>query len=153
LSSPSPELIDAVVKAYAEVARPLILRWFPEPNSCIAATRATVEVLDCFGIRAWPLSVRMKALVPERNIAFGSGLLPHERTRAELLPGFTGRFSTRTKGWDGHLIVGTENHWLIDPTFDTVFHAFRKLGYDCGQRDMILAMPAGREAEGAGLGD
>lgn len=150
MSSPSPELIDAVVKAYAEVARPLILRWFPEPNSCIAASRATIEVLDCFGIRAWPLSVRMKVEVKEAHVGFGMGLLPEEQSRAERNPNHS-RFSTRSKGWPGHLIVGTENNWLIDPTFDTVFRGFRKLGYDSGYSNMILAVPAGKEVDPLGF--
>jgi hypothetical protein len=136
---PSPEVIDVIVRAYAHVARPYILRWFPERNNCIAACRATIEALDSFGIHAWPLSVRMQAKVKERKLGFGMGLLPEEAARARKKAGAR-TYSPFRRGWPGHLIVGTENHWLIDPTFDTTFDAFRMLGYDCGEQNYVMAV-------------
>jgi hypothetical protein len=145
-----PELTNVIVKAFAHVARPYILQWFPEPNSCIAACRITVEVLARFGIHSWPLSVRMKAEVKERSVACGLGLTPEELAKAKANPKHR-RFGSRSRGWPGHLIVATEHHWIIDPTFDTVFAAFRQLGYNVQERSIMLAVNTETEPDPLGF--
>lgn len=92
----------------------------------------------------------MKAVVPEHNVALGLGLLPEELARAQRNPKHR-RFGTRTKGWSGHLIVGTEHNWLIDPTFDTAFVAFRQMGYDCSEQETIMAVQCDKEIDPLGF--
>lgn len=48
--------VGQIVTAYADVARPLMRQWL-SPNSCIAATRITMNILNVFGIDARPLPV------------------------------------------------------------------------------------------------
>ncbi len=97
-----------IIARYAEVARPVILEFFP-PNSCIASTRITIEVLSRFGIKAQPVPVCFVAECRERQLAYVSGI--DLKGRAHQIQHAT------VDAWRGHLVAVAHRH-LIDASFD-----------------------------------
>jgi hypothetical protein len=126
----SPEKIEWIVTSYAQVARPIFRQFYPARNSCVAAVRTTIEVFEALGLHSWPLSVRMKVEPVGKKVAYASGLLPEEKARvirANKLHKWKGGEDRHT--WNGHLVLQTEGHWFLDPTFDMAFEGLRQAGY------------------------
>jgi hypothetical protein len=99
---------EDIVRRYASVARPVILEFFP-PNSCIAASRITIEVLRRFGIKAQAVPVSMVVQSKSRDLAFVSGLDMKGRAH-QIRP-------ASKNAWNGHCIAIAGGH-LIDASFD-----------------------------------
>lgn len=112
-----------ILSSFAEIARPIILKYFRE-DSCIASSLIALRVFRYFGIHArecpsycqvwnaatveqverqgkWPeTEEELEDWVDKYNV-FGTGIVP-----GIDLPG----------GWCGHLVVATKKH-LIDASF------------------------------------
>jgi len=112
--------ISRIIEAYAAVARPIILNFFV-PNSCIASSRITVEVLSRFGVSAEAIATKFVVLLPEKKLAYVSGLDPQERADAkkksqtwiDLLPDGDDSMNV-------HVIVLAGDRWFLDASFDQV---------------------------------
>jgi len=98
--------ISRIIEAYAAVARPIILNFFV-PNSCIASSRITVEVLSRFGVSAEAIATKFVVLLPEKKLAYVSGLDPQERADAN-------------DSMNVHVIVLAGDRWFLDASFDQV---------------------------------
>lgn len=117
-----------ILEVFAEVARPMILQFFP-PNSCIAAARTTLECLKRFSVDAYAEPVRFVVKIEELNLAFTTGLSEDERRRAISDADSWFDAATRESGWNGHLIVLAVNRrYLVDPTFDQAFYQLTQAG-------------------------
>jgi hypothetical protein len=113
---------EAVIQAFAHVARPVILGYFSR-RSCIASSRIAIECLKEFHIRSVAEPVRFSLALPDRSCMYLAGGSPAEldslRNSAHkhvALPAGDGG------GWPGHLIVRCGN-CLIDPSFDQALEA------------------------------
>lgn len=120
--------VEPFIRAYAAIARPMILHYFPEPNACIAACRTTLECLKRFGVRSRVEAVELVVTVPDLELSYVSGLSVESKQRAidkskELLS-----VENATDAWDGHVVVIADGYWLIDPTFDAPFAAMYQAG-------------------------
>ncbi len=81
------------------------------PNSCIAASRITIDCLRILGIPAEPVATKFMVQVEEIGMAYACGLSAEELyTAGESIR------HPRWIGWDGHLVVRA-GEWLIDPSF------------------------------------
>jgi hypothetical protein len=136
-----------VVAAFAETARPVILRYFNR-SSCIASSRIALEVLRYFGIDARAIPVRFALQVPSLKIAFVSGLTSEQKLKAratagtfiELEPGPEIR-NVGGGSWNGHVIVHAGG-CLLDPSFDQALDAIAQGGaqIDASPRVAVFAL-------------
>lgn len=119
-----------LLKRYCRVAREIMLP-FMGPNSCIGATRVTVDCLRSLGIQAEPIATKLAVQIPAKEIAYTSGLSDEELA--------TARNSTRTygDGWRGHLICRCGQQ-LLDPSFDQADVALKGL---LGADKVVAIMP------------
>ena len=101
---------EQLLTLYCSRARPIMLP-FMTPNSCIAATRVSIDCLQALGIPAEPLATKFAVTVPAINKLYGCGLTAEERAGALDSKEIWGN------GWNGHLVVRSGD-WLIDPSFD-----------------------------------
>ena len=136
-----------VITAFAQVARPVILRYFNR-GSCIASSRIAIEVLRHFGIPARALPVRFVLRVPALEMAFVTGLSDQEKTKARREAGsfVTVKSGPAIKGgseigWNGHLIVHAAGV-LIDPSFDQALDAIAQQGHRIDATPLIGVFPA-----------
>lgn len=112
-----------IIEHFAAVARPLILKYFPARNSCIAATRTTIECLRRFGIRARAAPVALALEIPAYELAYISGLTEEQRNKSKAAAkGFVDRTGDPDK-WPGHLVAVAEDRWFIDPTIDAAIYS------------------------------
>ena len=149
----APARTAAIVQAYAAIARPYILQFFPAPNSCISACRTTIEVLELFGVRAWALPCRMKAELPALHLAYASGLNDRDLAIARRrLQGRMRSVGRDPETWQGHLAVATEHHWFLDPTFDSIFWGLAHCGYQAHEEPQIFCAPTGSELDPEAFG-
>lgn len=110
LPPPPPHLIAATV-------RPLILQRF-RPDSCIATTRAVVEVLHYFGQAARVQPVRVCAWNAEAAALVAAKVTMSAWPRSAWSVGVTGTDQVAPDGvWDGHLVAVTTTH-LVDASLD-----------------------------------
>ncbi len=115
-----------IIKLFTEVA-PEILRAEFRADSCINATRVTIEVLKCFGVSAKPMSVRFVAMNAIYHARF-SKMNPLSATRVQLPDEATMQQWVAEGGWAlgidiwndaepgkwaGHLVALAQDH-LID---------------------------------------
>lgn len=105
--------IDEILMVYTEIARP-VMRRYMSPNSCVSATRVTIECLERFGIAARPQAVKWLVSLPARELCYASGLTEAERATAKQ--SVYHDWNTENP-WNGHLIALTDE-WLIDSSFD-----------------------------------
>jgi hypothetical protein len=97
---------------YCAVARQIMSPYLA-PNSCIAASRITIDCLHLLGIPAEPLPTKFVVYVKEIETAYTCGVKAEE-----IRPTQQSRKQWQS-GWNGHLIVRSDK-WLIDPSFDQV---------------------------------
>ena len=104
---------DNILSRYCRMSRRLMLP-FVTPNSCIASTKVTCDCLQRFGFNVRPLPTKLVFMLPDRNLAFSSGL-----SDAELA---TARDSRKVfgDGWNGHLVALVDESWLVDASLDQV---------------------------------
>lgn len=104
---------ELAIVRFAAVARPMILAFFP-PNSCIAASRIAVEVLQRFGVSAEAVPVSLIVEAKARALAFVSGV--------KLKGGATELRPSGPDSWAGHVVVIAsgfgKRRYLIDASFD-----------------------------------
>jgi hypothetical protein len=130
----------AVVRAFARVARRIILRHLNR-RSCIASSRITIECLKNFGIESSPVPVRFILRAPDLHMVFVAGISPEEQASArrsarkyiELATGPGG-------GWNGHVIVKAPG-FVIDPSFDQALDAFAEAGCRIDDAPRIAVFP------------
>ena len=111
---------------YCKIARQEMLKYMPE-NSCIAASRLTLEFCKLCGIEAELLPTKFVVEVPELEIAYTSGLSEEEMANAKS------RKKVYEKGWAGHLVVRAGD-WLIDGSFDQALSA---MGINLQEKEVI----------------
>jgi hypothetical protein len=100
-----------VLYAYCQVARK-IMRPFLGPNSCVAATRLTIDCLKRYGIVARPQPFKMALEIKDVKRAYTSGLTQEElESAAGLIHCPWGQ------GFKGHVCAIWEDV-LIDPSLD-----------------------------------
>lgn len=143
------EEIERIVTTYAEIARPWTLSYFPERNSCIGVTRGTLEVFALLGLKAWPVSVRLQLKCPAWGYEICVGLNAADKERARKISKSFLSVGTKTKGYEGHLIIATEGGWLVDPTFDFALQLLGQVAPEPKppEEDFILAMHCGDDAK------
>jgi hypothetical protein len=117
---------ESILRRYAEVARPEILRDF-RADSCIASTRITIRVMREFGIFAEPLSVIFIVGNAEwrRRIIENQEPWPDPKDIYKWCE-MTGAWSVgvgngrkREGGWPGHLVAYLPKHnFIIDASID-----------------------------------
>jgi hypothetical protein len=111
-----------IMAAYAAAARPVLRRFLPV-NSCVAATRVTIECLRHFGIEAIPRAAKWVVEFPDSKLAYTTGLTPEERSSArETIPY---AWADTEAPWNGHLIAMT-GEFLIDPSFEQAIVALNR---------------------------
>ncbi len=111
---------ELAIQAFAAVARPLILKYFP-PACCIAATRVTIECLRRFGVTAKPKATVFCVSVPEKKLAYVSG--PEKYFDFANAASWTKRgTSDGSDGYQGH-VVAFAGTTLIDAAFDQSLYA------------------------------
>jgi hypothetical protein len=112
--------VEALIRAFAQVARPEILRHH-SPDSCVASTWVTVQVMSHFGLGAEPLELRVSV--------FNSGYLRRERKLGRPLnereicaPGVwsvgIGHPPFEAGGLGGHLTARVARRYLVDASID-----------------------------------
>lgn len=119
-----PQQHTRVIKAYAEVARPLISERFGSA-SCIAAARVTIDVMRHFGLRAEPVSVVARASNAQYWAcrARVGGRPPESQKEFERWHVQDGAYvaqvgnATAPDG-SGHVVAVVEAHTLIDGAID-----------------------------------
>jgi len=104
-----------VVTALVRIARPVLLEQFSR-DSCIAATRIGIDVLEYFGVQAIPVPVGLMIFNGEATKLISQGLPTPEIRRLMLErsadePGgpwsvLVGADLNRPQGWAGHLVIG-----------------------------------------------
>lgn len=131
-----PGILSELVDNYAAVARP-IMRKYMNANSCIAASRVTMELFRLCGVDAVCIPVKFVLELPERKLAFCAGLSEEECATA------LGQKQVWADGWSGHVCVVVEGKWFLDPSFDQAFAAL-----DVENKDLqILALPIETEVD------
>lgn len=138
-----------VVGFFAELARPIMLRWFNR-GSCIASARIAVEVLRIFGVEVHPVPVRWVLQLPGAKMAFVVGLNAEEQADArrkaesfvEVEQGPVIRGGGKGTGWNGHVILRGDG-FLLDPSFDQALHALAQRGAAIESKPMIVVFPTG----------
>lgn len=128
---------EAVVRAYAKVARPQILRFFPR-NSCVASTRTTIECLARFGLQGTGLACEF--VVQGQKLAYVSGLRAGNEQAARAASGsFT--YLRSADPFDLHVVAIIEQpqglRWLIDASFDQA----RAVGLPVADEPFIVPLP------------
>jgi hypothetical protein len=123
---------QALIHAFAMVARPVILEYFP-PRSCIASTRIAIECLKAFGIEARPVPCEFYLHIPSLKLLYTSGGSAEVREANKLVVLPTADGGT---GWPGHLVAVADLFW-IDTAFDQGFASL--IGEGC--------LPAGEPSE------
>lgn len=101
-----------IIELYAGVARPIMLKYMP-PNSCVSATRITIETLKLFSVDAVPAPTKFCVANLDSGKAYTSGLSEEEIEQAANVTASPWRGE-----WRGHLVAVADRRWLIDPTFD-----------------------------------
>lgn len=107
----TPEQKKWLIERFAVIARPMMIE-FMGPNSCIAASRVTVECLRLIGIPAIPVPTKFVVQVPSIERAYAAGLTSEEMATAKTSQRIWGT------GWEGHLVVFADDRYLLDPSFD-----------------------------------
>lgn len=117
--------LESILERFASVARPEILRNHL-PNSCIASTWITIQVMDQLGFVAYPLEVRLSV----GNAAYRRlcNQLGPPRTHAQLnqwsreynayVVGVG--FEAASVGIGGHLVAVVDGRFLVDASIDQV---------------------------------
>jgi hypothetical protein len=96
---------------YCEIARKIMLK-FMTPNSCIAATRVTIEWCKLNGIKAKPMTCQMALTIKGMSVVYTSGLDKEELAKAEKVSEGYGQ------GWRGHLVAVVEDTLILDSSLD-----------------------------------
>ncbi len=110
---------EAIVNAYQQVARPIILRYLGERQTCVASTRITIETMRCLGLEAEPVAVQLVVQCPLLKYAYISGFSDKERKR--MARRNKKPIQNRgTGGYNGHVIAAVAGRWLIDSSIDQV---------------------------------
>ena len=125
--------IESLLSRFSEVARPEILKDHL-PNSCVASTWITIEVVRQFGFSATPLEVRLTVGNAEyRRLRDQHGRPP--RTNEELVD-WGNRHGAWTigVGWDqesggigGHVVALLEGRYLVDASIEQVTDASHEI--------------------------
>lgn len=104
---------EDILNNYCRTARRLMLP-FMASNSCIGSTKVTCDCLRRLGFHARPLPTKLVFALPDRKIAFASGLSDEELA--------TARDSRKVfgPGWNGHLVALVDESWLLDASLDQV---------------------------------
>lgn len=136
------ERVRQVIETYCELARPIMLDHGWRINSCIAATRVTINLLSAYGIPARPFCVR--AYVYNFAYAQIAGSLGRAPTFAEQ--DAVGAWSIglgaprldsdpptdETNGYEGHLValVGEHDALLLDGALDQASRPHKNMTID-----------------------
>jgi hypothetical protein len=129
-----------VIRAFARVARTIILRYFGR-RSCIASSRITIECLKVFGVESYPVPVRFILRAPDLRMAFVAGITPEEQAIARRSPKKYIELATGPGGgWNGHVIVKAAG-FVIDPSFDQALDAFAEAGCRIDDAPRIAVFP------------
>lgn len=109
-----------VVEAFAQVARPTILKFFP-PNSCVASTRIAMECFSRFGLRSEATASKLMVLDVALERAYVSGF----REEREDMEARALSFETLSEvgSYDRHVVCLVERRWLVDASFDQASRA------------------------------
>jgi len=113
------------IGAFADVARPIILRRYPV-NRCIAATRIAIEVFNAFGVPAKPMTARFYAGNQLLYDLIGDKRPPTTAEVARLLArgavgwkiGFDDDPMYTASGWNRHLVAFVDRRWIVDASAD-----------------------------------
>lgn len=114
-----------ILEAYARVARPRIKERFGV-DSCIAATRITIQVAERFGLSAVPVSVVARAMNAEYMACEARfGRVPKNRREFDEWCEEYGAYVARVGDPDrsdgsGHLVAVVEGHTLVDASIDQI---------------------------------
>jgi hypothetical protein len=110
---------EAIINAYQKVARPILLRYLGERQTCVASTRITIETMRCLGLEAEPVAVQLVVQCPLLKYAYISGFSDKQRkhmARRNKKP-----IQTRgAGGYNGHVIAAVAGQWLIDSSIDQI---------------------------------
>ena len=129
-----------MIRAFARVARTIILRYFGR-RSCIASSRITIECLKIFGVESYPVPVRFILRAPDLGMAFVTGITPEEQAIARRSPKKYIELATGPGGgWNGHVIVKAGG-FVIDPSFDQALDAFAEAGCRIDDAPRIAVFP------------
>lgn len=117
--------LESILERFASLARPEILRNHL-PNSCIASTWITIQVMHQLGLTAHPLEVRLSVgngVYRRLRDQFGPprtqaqlGQWSHEQGAYVIGVGF----DDGSAGIGGHLIAVVEGRFLLDASIDQV---------------------------------
>jgi hypothetical protein len=110
---------ETIINAYQKVARPIMLRYIGDRQTCVASTRITIETMQCLGLDAEPVAVQLVAECPALKYAYISGFSAQERkqmARRNKRP-----IQNRgTGGYNGHVIAAVAGRWLVDASIDQI---------------------------------
>jgi hypothetical protein len=149
---------EAVIHAFAMVARPIILEYFT-PRSCIASTRIAIECLRPFGVVARPVPCTFYLHIPSLNLLYFSGATAEERARLKTTNEYVELPACSGLGWQGHVCAWVEDRYWLDPSFDQGFQALEEAGKILQGVEtpqihvMELSDPIGREFTLEGKGE
>jgi hypothetical protein len=111
----------AIIKRYAEVARPLLIASFGV-KSCIQSTRVTIECLRRFGVRAEACPVSLVAQSARTGDGWACG--PEEELRRRAGGATLVDLSPPGQVWRAHHVAiaegGNSNRYLVDASFDQI---------------------------------
>lgn len=149
---------ERIIQAYAQVARPILLRYLPR-RSCIASAHIGLQALAELCVDVQPVPVYFCLRIPTLNVAYIAGISEEDKQRAIAeCAGWTDLGTGHD--WNGHLLLKYRNEFLIDPSFDQAFAALAEAGTPVSTKPLTLVLPldgqsfpAGAQARFKGLLD
>ncbi len=139
--SPARPSLDKV----AQAARAAVLESF-RPDSCIATTRVTIDVLAYFGYTGQPLAVKAAVFNQQAWRLVHAGVPVGEWPPEAHSIGIGGEGRHRPGRWDGHLVSVTATH-MIDGSLDQMSRPGRGIILS---GPGVFEIPAGRSAASPG---
>jgi hypothetical protein len=139
--SPARPSLDEV----AQAARAAVLESF-RPDSCIATTRVTIDVLAYFGYTGQPLAVKTAVFNQHAWRLLHAGVPVSEWPPEAHSIGIGGAGQHRPGRWDGHLVAVTTTH-MIDGSLDQMSRPARGIILP---GPGVFEIPAGRRGASPG---
>lgn len=106
-----------ILAVYGRCARHVMLRYL-ERQSCITATRITIEVMRYFQLPAKAMPMRLIAECPELKYAYVSG--PAGQLKKQAIEHGSTWIDRGTGGYQGHVVALVANAWIVDASFDQI---------------------------------
>ena len=107
----------AIVETYKRIARPMMLNFLLNRQTCIASARITQEVMRTFGLHTRVIPVKLAVECQELKYAYVSGF---DEAEQEHIKRTAANWRNRGQGWQGHLVLRVAHRWLIDPSIDQI---------------------------------